>query len=733
MNIDGLYAFFISPAGVVLLAVAGLLGLIGINVFSGGELVWRLQRWLVARKHRRALIVPDVGNRRKVLGRESDLIALRRILETGGAGAIVPVATVTGGGGVGKTTLARHYIASHREDYDRVEFIRAATRSAAMTDLAVLADRLEAAQPAVKLEDRAIRALDLIHDRCAKDRWLIVYDNVERPDSMDGLWARGRNLHLLVTTRWPDWRAEGFVAHQAGALQPEAAVALLVQEAGHGDPEMERLAKELGYLPLALVQAGDWLASHPRKAVADYLAGLDKYLDDWPARAGEAREYDRTTAAVVRVTLATIGKDAKAILGILVHFDPDGIAPEIFDLLGKQPWRARLNPLLIDLPWRVWAICRNPARLDAVWAELRQKALVEDRKDADGARLIMHRINQRILRRAMGNTAGVKSAAALLKAVYPAGGGVLESGNWPLCAQLTPHVRAIRATGAAPQMDAMDSLLNQSAVYLSAIADYPGSAEMSAERLARSESRLPEADRELALALANHGASLAQLGDLAGARALLERALALHAAHRPGSEDLAGSHDLLGAVLLDQGRAGQTEAFVLAARQHQQALVLRRRLFGRGEPVAQTLNNLGAVRDEQGRAAAAARLFGASLTIRRAVLPPGDARLGYGLVNTGAGWLRAGRADLAEPLLREALELWQGVFAKQPQHPDTRGAADWLISCLLRRAAAGENWGLREMEARQLCDRYGFDLEVEKVKAMQYPYTPEAGADEGKV
>ena len=111
------------------------------------------------------------------------------------------------------------------------------------------------------------------------------------------------------------------------------------------------------------------------------------------------------------------------------------------------------------------------------------------------------------------------------------------------------------------------------------------------------------------------------------------------------------------------------------------------------------------------------------------MLPPGDVRLAYGLKNTGATSLQTGRADLAEPLLREALELRQAVFAGQPMHPDTRDAAGWLISCLLRRAAEGQNRGLREMEARQLCDRYGFEIEVQRALGMQHPYTPGAAKE----
>ena len=273
----------------------------------------------------------------------------------------------------------------------------------------------------------------------------------------------------------------------------------------------------------------------------------------------------------------------------------------------------------------------------------------------------------------------------------------------------------------------METLLNQSALYLGAIADYHGGADMARASWELTTARLPEEDREVAVAEANLGLALQRLGDLAAAEAHLARAVALDEAHRPGSADLAHSYDMHGGVLLAQARAGAAALLPQAARRYQQALALRRRLFGRGsDPVAEALNNLGTVRDAQGRAAAAARLFGASLRILRAVLPPGDARLGYGLLSTGAMWLKSGAADRAEPLLREALDLWQAVYAAQPRHPDIRNAADWLIACLLVRARAGEDAGARETEARRLCERYGFDFAEQQAIARQVPYTPGA-------
>lgn len=67
-----------------------------------------------------------------------------------------------------------------------------------------------------------------------------------------------------------------------------------------------------------------------------------------------------------------------------------------------------------------------------------------------------------------GAAAEARAAVALLAAVYPGGGerNPAFSPQWRLCARLTPHVRALWATGAAPEGEATYYLLNQSAIYL---------------------------------------------------------------------------------------------------------------------------------------------------------------------------------------------------------------------------------------------------------------------------
>ena len=191
--------------------------------------------------------------RRKIIGREADVANLREILIGGHSGVITPVQALTGGCGLGKTSLARHYSECHAVDYARRAFFRAETVDLLKRNLAQFADDLEGSSPAVPLDARADRELELIRQGTATENWLIILDNVVLPEFLGRWLPEGRNLHLLVTSRHPDWPSGTFSAYRAGLLSPEKSVDLLEQEAGRSDPDMGKLAEEVGYLPLALV------------------------------------------------------------------------------------------------------------------------------------------------------------------------------------------------------------------------------------------------------------------------------------------------------------------------------------------------------------------------------------------------------------------------------------------------------------------------------------------------
>ena len=705
--------WFVSAPGIVLLAVATLLGgaaVIYAMFFSrkSGNLGTPVPVRVVSSdpppSPEPLPIRIGLTRSRAIIGRETEAEALGAALQSGGA------VVLAGQGGVGKSSFARHYAGMLSAQYHGVVW----TRADVISGLMALGGALGMTRPDVpQLADgQAVLARVAEGGR----RWLFVYDNVESYADIKDLIPQG--AHLIVTARggegWP-----GFAVQRPGVLRFDTvdapAVQLLQAEAGRvGDETAARgLAEAFGGLPLALVVAGA-LIKETGEGFGVYAGRLAEVLAYVPAN----EDYPTSVIGAVTLSYDALSADARMIADLCAWWAAEGLGPELLtEAPGGEWWEGARS----ELPEVVQALAADAARVRAGFVELTGRSLMM----REGEAWAMHRMTALALRVMQDGRREVGvTAVALLAAVYP-GDSVLASENWPLCARLTPHARTIWATGTVPTTVAMQGLLNQLAVYLEKTADYLGFAQISAAVLEMAEVLLPEADRALSVALANHGMALKHLGDLPGALRLLERAKTLDEAHRLGSADLAESYHLLGGVQLDQGRAGQTGALEQAARRYQQALVLRRRLFGRGYAVAETLNGLGLVRDLQRRKAAAARLQAASLKIMRAVLPPGDARLGYGLLSMGAGLLEVGHAYMAEPLLREGLELWQRVYTGQPQHPETRGAAGWLISCLLRRAAAGENRGLREMETRGLCAQYGFELEEKKVQAMQYPYAPQ--------
>ncbi len=663
----------------------------------------------------------NVPKGRQVIGREADLATLHQTLaENPHAQLTNSAAILAGQGGIGKSTLARAYAEAYHAEYDGTLWLLAATRQNVIDGLMALCGPLGLDVPNPAQEPHAQAVLAKLNE--TGQRWLIIYDNVEDYDNFKGLEAP--NAHLIVTTRQGSGYP-GFKVLPTDKLpydsEDAAAVRLLMDTAERHDApaDAQALAEKLDGLPLALVMAGR-LIQRERRSFADYLADITPII----AREPRNEDYPSSVIGAVRLSYDELSDDAKLIADLFAWWAPEGLQAELISGAPKgQNWDH--EEVKYDIPDSVHALTVEDARVRAAMAELEDRSLLS--RGEDGSE--MHRMTAASLR-SMQELRGADefsvAAAKLLAARYPSGEEPNFSPNWPLCRNLTRHARELWETGLAPAIPAMDLLLNQAAIYLSRIGDFSGSLNMARASLSLKKARLPESHRSIAMAYANLGSVLEDMGELRSATKALERAVSLNEKHRPKSVDLALTYSLHGALLVALGRQGNGAAFEQAAKRFQQALALSLRLFGRqNDHVAHALNNLGAVREEQGRLAAATRLCVASLAIRRKVLPRGDTRLGNTLMNTGAQWLQTGRADLAEPLLDEAVQIEGAAYDKYTEHPEGKRTASWLISCLLTRARAGENTGAREARAMQLCKEFGFDFEERQQHALQFPYTPD--------
>ncbi|WP_316529509.1 AfsR/SARP family transcriptional regulator [Kitasatospora brasiliensis] len=247
-------------------------------------------------------------------GRQDELDALDRATATPGA-----VAVLTGGAGVGKTTLAVYWAHHRRQDFpDGRLFVDLCGHSplperdtAAVLRELLLALGLPAEQMPATPEAMAARYRELTATR----RMLIVLDNARRSEQVRPLLPDGDHCVTLVTSRD---RLGGLVASDAARPVPLAelsspqAVTLLAATLGPdlvaAEPEAaERLTRLCDGLPLALRLAAARLATGPARdlaALADELADEQDRLDLLDVE-------DTSVAAALALTVQHLSEDAR--------------------------------------------------------------------------------------------------------------------------------------------------------------------------------------------------------------------------------------------------------------------------------------------------------------------------------------------------------------------------------------------------------------------------------------
>ena len=225
------------------------------------------------------LVVPaglsNLPRPRLFVGRAGELARLDAALA--GPGEVV-VQAVHGLGGVGKSTLAARWAAAHAGNYTLTWWITAATPAAIDAGLASLAAALQPALsgvlPLEALREGAVQWL------AAHQGWLLVLDNVTDPADVAPLLARAPPGRYLITSRRATgWHATA-VPVRLDVLDPAEAQALLYAILTQDRPRevdgAAELCAELGFLPLAIEQAGAYLAqggTTPRQ----YLDLLARY------------------------------------------------------------------------------------------------------------------------------------------------------------------------------------------------------------------------------------------------------------------------------------------------------------------------------------------------------------------------------------------------------------------------------------------------------------------------
>ena len=631
------------------------------------------------------------------VGREPELARLDAAMA--GPGGVV-VQAVHGLGGVGKSTLAAHWAAAHAGDHSLTWWITAATPAdidAGLAGLAVaLAPALTGVLPLEALREGAVQWL------AAHPGWLVILDNVTDPADVAPLLARASAGRYLITSR----RASGWhgtaVPVRLDVLDPAEAQALLVAIVAPGRPGeadgAAELCAELGFLPLAIEQAGAYLAQ-VGATPGEYLDLLARYPAAMYQAAPEGGDAARTIARIWRVTLDRLADDPLAgqVLRILAWYAPDGTPRRLLDGLADPP-----------------AVLRAVGRL-AAYSML----------TAGEGTLAMHRLVQAVTRTPdLGDPhrdpqavdAARDQATRQLADAIP---GWQDPAGWPGWRMLLPHIDAL-ASHSPPDTDTQDTayLLNQAGAFLDSQGQ-PGRAAGYLRRALACRVRVLGGDHPHTLRSRNNLAHAYQAaGNLGQAIPLYEQVLAdsvrvLGADHPQtlgsrnnlayayqGAGNLGRAIPLYEQVVADSVWAlGADHPQTLGSRNnlagayqgagnlgraiplYEQVLADRQRVLGADHPdTLISRNNLAYAYQGAGDLGRAIPLYEQALADRQRVLGADHPDTLISRNNLATAYVKAGDLGRAIPLLEQTLA--DSVRVLGADHPDTLQLAEQPRLCL---------------------------------------------------
>ncbi|WP_329101500.1 tetratricopeptide repeat protein [Micromonospora sp. NBC_01699] len=569
----------------------------------------------------------------------------------------VVVQAVHGLGGIGKSTLAARWAAGRTGDFNPVWWITADTPAAINAGLVGLAVALQpeliGLLPSEALRERAVQWLT------CHQGWLLVLDNVTDPADITNLLARAPNGRYLITSR----RAAGWTGIAAtirlNVLDLDEAVQVVAAIMRDHSDELDlagiaEVCVELGYLPLAVEQAGSFMAQAgvpPR----EYLSMLAVYPAAMYSAAGEGADAERTIARIWRVTLDRFVDEPLTAdtLRVLAWYSSEAIPRTLLDGLAEPP-----------------AVAQAIRRL-AVYNLLTT--------DLDAGTVTLHRLVQAVARtadpadphrQADDIEAARQFAAHALIAALPLDRHDPES--WPTYRFVLPHLEAF-ARNSPEHPDSVTGLLLAG---LGAFLHEQGAVHQAIRHLERGVAALRDDEENDHLRVLAVQTLLANAYLSAGD---LRRAITLHEQILAETQRIAGDDDKRTMAAATNLAAAYNKAGSLkrAIPLLEQTLADSRRLHGDKDPGTLVVaSNLASVLQAKGDLRRAIEFQQQIVTGSIELLGPDHPNTLTVQNNLACSLARAGELQLAMSLHEEVLEGRRRVLGKD--HPATLASANAL-------------------------------------------------------
>lgn len=561
--------------------------------------------------------------------------------------------SITGLGGIGKTSLAVEYCYKYQDAYDIVWWLRAEDSSTLAADYAALAPKLNSELARVADVPALV---EWVRDYLRQHgRWLLVFDNANHPDEIRPYLPLVGKGHILITSRDPNWDEIG-VSVAISTLPRTDSIQLLTEHSGDTNRlASDALADVLGDLPLAL--------EHARAYVKQNLISLAAYLDLFTMRHAELwkntakpQNYPGTVATTwdlsfQQVTLQSLA--AADLLTLCAFFAPDDIPLDVI-VAGKEFLVEPLANTVVE-----------PLGLNAAIATLRRYSLVERKND----NLFVHRLVQTVTRDRLRDEARklwAEAAAKIVNDAFPSGDIASNVESWATCARLLQHGLAAVALAETENiaLEQAARILNQMGLYMLGRAQFSDAKNLIERALVICEEQFGSDHPDVASAVGNLGSVLKDQGDLSGAKTHYERALAIDEKQfGPEHPNVARDVNNLGIVLRALGDLSDAQAYF------ERALAIDEKQFGPDHPeVARDVNNLGTVLQDLGNLWGAKWYLERALVIDEKQFGPDHPNVARDINNLGMIQHALGDLLGAKAHFERALAIDEKRFG--PDHPD---------------------------------------------------------------
>ena len=584
-------------------------------------------------------------------------------------------------GGFGKTQAALAYVLRFGGYYDDVVWVRAADAQSLFESYRAIAAGLGLPPQKEPTEAEVQRAVKIW--LAGQPGVLVVFDNLDDPSLAKDYWPVGDPKPFLLATSQKRDVSELERMEPLGldVWEPAEALDFLMRRtrrSGLDEAERtaaEKLAEETGYLPLALEQAGVYIAKDEVSFVAylrtyqrEHLKLLEKY-------GPQAGVYRLSVATTWQASMKRVPAAARELLSAVGHLAPSANPYELVtcapDALGAVLAAALTDQTEAD-------------PLAALLGSLQEYSLVQTGRDA--RTFSLHKLLQEVVRQDQTDaerSEWMERWVRVFDQFLPKDMEYQES---------APYSRGWAAFAALfARMDEKNPATADAASLANWYVEHFylrgrwREAEPLAVRAMQVRERVLGLEHPSTLTSVNNLALLYKSqGRYAEAEPLYQRALtARERVSGPEHPDTLTSVNNLAALYDSQGRYAEAEPL------YERALAACERVLGQEHPVTLTsVNNLAMLYESQGRYAEAEPLFQRTLAALERVLGPEHPDTLSSVNNLAGLYESQGRYTEAEPLYQRALAAREPVLG--PEHPNTLSSVNNLAFLYARQGRYAE-------------------------------------------